>query len=832
MSETYKPQIFISYSHLDEDFKDRLEKKLNVLKIQGRFDVWTDRAIGEGDKWLPEIEAKLNSCDVAILLISDNFLTSKFIVEKEVPLFLNRRENHGLKLYPLIVDDTPWQKVAWLAELAGAMKDNIPLLENKEQINKKLTDLVNRIDDYCQQCSTNKPNITDSSQYKKPFNVPFESKKDGAIGIDEKLQAVDKTLKETKKTAIGQVATFEGIGGLGKTQLVVEYAHRFKDSFDGVVWLTMDQDIDDQLMDLSDSVGWTQKDIDKQVKLDISREKFKALENTLLIYDNVENYEEIEPYIPKATNNFILITSRNIIKGFTSIPLAVLNEEHSLELLESESKRKIKDDELVSAKSLVEELDGLPLALEMAGAFVCEFDLSWDEYLENFLEEGVSFLDESEVHGWTKHESNISKTLHLSKEFLEKNPLLEEVLALIAWGASEPMDKELISQMLGVKPAKLVIALKKGIKLRLIKVEDGDEKQELYTLHRLVKEVWKKQKELDQSFVQKISQNLAKYMKDIKDEFLNFHKLDMASFQAKVWADRLEDNIEIKAVLMCYAVYPEYYMGEYREALKSVDLAYKIIKDSEDSDEYAEILNSIGFLLQATGKAERSKPYQVKALEMLKRLYLTENHPDVALSLNNLGAVLNTLKDKKGSKFYLEKAIGMYEQLYENKKSSGLARSFMNMGVTLEEYGDKEEIKYYCKKAIDILEQLYQHIDHPLLAFSLNNMGTVLHSLEDKKESYLYKNKALEMRKRLYSDRDHVEVALSLYNVGVTLLDLKQCIQAKDYFLQAKEMITRIGYDEDNRISKIVYYLGRVKEAVKKEKKLSYKKKGRFCKDT
>ena len=693
MSTAHKAQIFISYSHDDETCKDKLEKKLDVLQRQGNYDVWTDRAIGEGDKWLPEIEAKLNSCDVAILLISDNFLTSDFIMDKEVPLFLNRREHHGLKLYPLIIDDCPWQKIPWLSELAGALKDNIPLKEDEKLINKKLTDLVNRIDDYCQKCSIEKESKKEKISPKKPFNIPFSSKQEGAIGIEEKLLEVDKILKETKKTAIGQVATFEGIGGLGKTQLVVEYAHRYKESFVGVVWLTMDQNIDEQISDLAEVAGWVNRDIDKKVKLEISYSKFRALENTLLIYDNVESYEEIEPYIPKATNNYILITSRNIIKGFPSIPLAVLNEEYSLKLLESESDREITEAESSAAKALVKELDGLPLALEMAGAFVREFGLSWDDYLENFLEDGISFLDESDIVGWTKHESNISKTLHLSKSFLEQNPLLEELLALIAWGAPEPMDKDLIAQMLGVKPAKVIIALQKGVKLRLIKIEDENENQPLYTLHRLVKEVWTKQKQLDKSFLKRVSQNLASYMKEIKDEFLNFDKLEMASFQAEAWIEHIKD-VNIKAVLLTYSVYPEYYMGDYKKALEKVDNAYRIIKDTNYSDEYAEVLNSKASLLYSLGDAKKALPYYEEALAMRKVLYPEQNHPDIASSLNNMGGILLEFKKCKQAKEYLSQAKNIIEELgYDSDKLRIIGEHLKNV-----ERAIKKEQKLPFKK--------------------------------------------------------------------------------------------------------------------------------------
>ena len=56
-----QPTIFISYSRVDEEWKDRLVKQLRVLQLEGAFDVWDDRRIQTGDDWYPEIEAAMES---------------------------------------------------------------------------------------------------------------------------------------------------------------------------------------------------------------------------------------------------------------------------------------------------------------------------------------------------------------------------------------------------------------------------------------------------------------------------------------------------------------------------------------------------------------------------------------------------------------------------------------------------------------------------------------------------------------------------------------------------------------------------------------------------
>ena len=106
-----KPSVFISYSHKDEDWKDRLVTHLGVLAKQDLLDIWDDRRITGGDDWFPEIEKAIESAHVAILMISANFLTSKFILGKEVPELLKKREKDNLRIMPLIVRTCVWTAV-------------------------------------------------------------------------------------------------------------------------------------------------------------------------------------------------------------------------------------------------------------------------------------------------------------------------------------------------------------------------------------------------------------------------------------------------------------------------------------------------------------------------------------------------------------------------------------------------------------------------------------------------------------------------------------------------------------------------------------------------
>ena len=83
--------IFISYSHKDEAWKDVLLDHLLVLQNHGEFAVWDDRQIKLGDDWYPAITDAIEAAKVAVLLISADFLKSDFVRSEEIPKLLKRR---------------------------------------------------------------------------------------------------------------------------------------------------------------------------------------------------------------------------------------------------------------------------------------------------------------------------------------------------------------------------------------------------------------------------------------------------------------------------------------------------------------------------------------------------------------------------------------------------------------------------------------------------------------------------------------------------------------------------------------------------------------------
>ncbi len=124
---TQLPKAFISYSHKDKHYFDRLMVHLKPLTKKGLIDVWADTQIKTGDNWEKEIEGALTKSSIAILLISADFLASDFIVDNELPPLLSKAEVKGTRILPVIISPCRFSREPTLSSFQAANPPNEPL---------------------------------------------------------------------------------------------------------------------------------------------------------------------------------------------------------------------------------------------------------------------------------------------------------------------------------------------------------------------------------------------------------------------------------------------------------------------------------------------------------------------------------------------------------------------------------------------------------------------------------------------------------------------------------------------------------------------------------
>lgn len=144
-------KIFISYSHKDKEYLERVRTHLKQLENEGiELDIWDDTKIKPGGSWVRQIENALRHARIAVLLISADFLASDFIKETELPSLLKAAaDNDRVKIIPLILKPSRFLKNKHLSQFQAINDPKRPLIKLTEaEREEKLDDLVNEIEEY------------------------------------------------------------------------------------------------------------------------------------------------------------------------------------------------------------------------------------------------------------------------------------------------------------------------------------------------------------------------------------------------------------------------------------------------------------------------------------------------------------------------------------------------------------------------------------------------------------------------------------------------------------------------------------------------------------
>jgi hypothetical protein len=194
------------------------------------------------------------------------------------------------------------------------------------------------------------------------------------VGRAEELSTLAATLKGGMTAAIGQITAATGLGGIGKTQLAVEFAHRYGQFFlGGVFWLSF-ADASGVPTEIAtcgavlDLPGFGGMKLDEQVAR--VRQAWQRPIPCLLIFDNCEDEALLDAWRPTSGYSRVLVTSRrgqwrkNL--GVVALPLGVLSRVESIALLQ-----RYRDDiNEAEADLIAAELGDLPLALSLAGSYL------------------------------------------------------------------------------------------------------------------------------------------------------------------------------------------------------------------------------------------------------------------------------------------------------------------------------------------------------------------------------------------------------------------------------------------------------------------------------
>lgn len=127
------PTVFISYSRQDETEKDKFVSHLKALKQIDLIEIWSDdEQISAGEDWEAKINEAIEQAEVAVLLITANFLSSDYVQNEQLPALLNKRQQKKMTIIPVIVRACAWHHIEWLAAMDIRPKEGRPVWADGE----------------------------------------------------------------------------------------------------------------------------------------------------------------------------------------------------------------------------------------------------------------------------------------------------------------------------------------------------------------------------------------------------------------------------------------------------------------------------------------------------------------------------------------------------------------------------------------------------------------------------------------------------------------------------------------------------------------------------
>lgn len=142
----YRPLVFVSYARKDAQLLDSLAVRLDELAERGAIKLFIDTGLEAGDVWLRNIRRSLHNTDVAVLLVSQNFLNSEFISRIELPAIRKAARNRNSKVIPIFLEECDVSEQEWILDHQSptSLEASLATLNDEAQSNlfDKVSDLI------------------------------------------------------------------------------------------------------------------------------------------------------------------------------------------------------------------------------------------------------------------------------------------------------------------------------------------------------------------------------------------------------------------------------------------------------------------------------------------------------------------------------------------------------------------------------------------------------------------------------------------------------------------------------------------------------------------
>lgn len=609
-----------------------------------------------------------------------------------------------------------------------------------------------------------------------------------------------------------QSSVLHGLGGVGKTQIALEYAHRHALEYNAIFWIgaETDEQIFLSLLRIAEMLQLPEREKRDQQHIVTAIQRWLSTHDKwLLIWDNVESLEVVQRFLPAARSGAMLFTTRRQAPGTLGQGLDLLPMEREegilfllrrAKMLESEASREQVQQFLqqtptqhAAAVELVETMGGLPLALDQAGAYLEETHCGLSAYVERFRTRRATLLQQRGEDA-RDHPASVSTTFTLAiTATAERHPAVRDLLHACVLLQSDAIPEEIFCQG-GVHLGATLEAVCHdplewdrvvGIACAYSLLARQPEEHTL-SMHRLMQAVL-----LDETGEEEQKQWQRRVIEVLNALFPDVQAIP----EPGAWkqCERLLPHVLQQGegaaeALICASLdfKAAYYLsqrGQYAEAeplhVRALGLREQAL--GPDHPEVAASLHVLGILYFECGKYAEAEPLCLRALQIREQA-LGADHPEVAHLLNNLANL-----------YWVQRRYAEMEPLYLRAMNIGervqgpdhqdVSRSLENLAMLYCEQGRYAEAEPLRLRSLQIREQTLGP-DHPWVASSLSNLAVLYIEQGRYTEAEPLCVRAAQLRERVLGP-EHPTLGFSLNNLAELYRGQGRYAEAEPLYLRA-----------------------------------------------
>lgn len=652
------------------------------------------------------------------------------------------------------------------------------------------------------------------------WSVPFP-RNPFFTGREEVLEALHDQLGLDQAVALTQSSALHGLGGVGKTQIALEYAYRHALEYSAVFWIEAEQveTVRASFLRLAKLLQVPEyQQADQQQAITAVQRWLTKQSQWLLIWDNLEAMELLPHFLPSARQGAVLITTRHQALGTLAYGLELSPMEQTEGITFLLQRAKIPNagasgvslhplqvrspTEYAAAEDLVATLGGLPLALDQAGAYIEETGCTISGYLHQYEGQQRYFLERRGAFS-TDHPQPVLSTLRLAcQQVAQDAPLALELARCCAFLYPDAIPEEIfregashLASILGptvADPIQFDLAL---AALQTFSLVRRDRDTRLLSFHRLVQVILREE----------MSRQEQQHRLTCLIHALNaLFPSPSLEFSVGTWeaSERL-----LPQVMACVSAIADDCQDQELAEILQKAAAYLVERDQFDQAEplYQRALHlfeqclgpehpRVGALLEQWADLYRVQGQYVQAEALFKRASslleqaLGSEHPDVLSPLYGLAVVYLQQGKYIQAERLFQRVLHIREQGL-GPEHLDVAGTLASLGVLYQEQGNYEQAVVLSQRALRIFEQHWGP-EQPALANLLNNLGNLYREMGHYEQAEPFCTRAVHLFEQARGPEDS-NVAFALDTLATLYRAWGQYEQAEPLYHRALRLFTQ-----------------------------------------